>query len=392
MPNYFNDLISGVNKGLTGIAGGMLEHSQRQSASDLFEQGKTYLQQMGLQNQEAIKNMNIIANPDTGSRPTTTSGMRSSPEEKPIQQKQGKEVGLGDIYRVMGDLANNPYGTGYAKSLEDLYKLQVKAPEYKIVGDQMYEYKNGKWSSVIDNRKESEDIKTSEESYFKEDLPDGTIAYYKQYPVIGKDKEGNVSVKRYEKVPVTEKEYINKSQTYQEKSDIMLNRGKEMATFRIDLGGTKKKGRGGKEILSTLDAQTSTDALKYVQDSLDYDKMNPESRQAKDLMKKLKSQRELLKSRMSESDINDLLAEHREGKLTKKELTKTVRNSSPNTIYNLKWTDGKTYKGDADTLAKQIVRLTESGIISVADLKDRLENAKTMIPSELYNKILSYLK
>ena len=56
MPNYVNDLVKGLNKGLAGLTEGFVQKRYRDNADELFKLGQTYLTEMGVQQKEYLKN------------------------------------------------------------------------------------------------------------------------------------------------------------------------------------------------------------------------------------------------------------------------------------------------------------------------------------------------
>lgn len=175
MPNYVNDLVKGLNKGLAGLTEGFVQKRYRDNADELFKLGQTYLTEMGVKQEEYLKKADNLANPtvkeNTVQKQTanipfmneylkrvsevtgmgtpekmmqtalTTPGQVNKNYVKNAEQTLAtKKRGLDEIYNnylgVMGQLADNPYGKGKANVLEMIYKERNKDPEYKTFMDE----------------------------------------------------------------------------------------------------------------------------------------------------------------------------------------------------------------------------------------------------------------
>lgn len=388
--NQWNYLLEGLTKGLGSIGMGLIEKKQKDQAKEYFDKGMNFLNGQGLVYETAIKNAMDINNPPaTEDVPQGLQNILAN-QKQTVTQPQSME----DFWTNIADLKSNKYGEPYAQTLEGIYKERNKAPEYKVVGDKMYEYKGGKWNEVLENKKESVFTQSSDKLPILEQK-DGK--YYVKYTML--DKEGNSKFSTPLELDENSYNAMNdlmqsKSISPEEKNQLALDLygGKKSINLSFGTGTKGSKGRSGKEILSTLQTDQKSDLLKYAKDSDDFNKTNfanDEDRQK--AYDRLKATRERLSQTIPISEIDKVKDDHIAGTLTIKDITKVVKRPDINISfngknYNIARTKGQTEMVNALRMALQ------NGQITPDKLQALFELNQNSLPPEFITFLQTELK
>lgn len=368
MANYLNDLTKGLVTGLQGIAGGIVEKSWRNNAEELFKQGQNYLTQMGLyqqnyikQGEDILKSIDPSQQVEVGNRQTTEVGgdptgqvqqiqgkevnpntIQSNPVQNSVNQSVRTQKGLEDLFRgyfnVQGQLANNPYGKGFATSLEGMYKAQQ--PEYKEYGDKLYRITPQGAEMIEDNTKVK---RTNVSGVIPIPFKDGDNYGLK---IPARDEKGNLV---WEIMPLDSEEeyqgqkdiYESKSLSPQEKIDNALQLFEGKKTISLNFGGlTGSKGRSSKQTKGEWDKLSQDikkDVLTHVESSnqaiLKYGSWD---KIPDDIKAGLQQQQDYLVNKRGQNrdDIANYIELYKSGQLTDKKLRQGVKESTKtNTKY-----------------------------------------------------------
>lgn len=355
MANYLNDLFEGLTTGLKSVAGGFVEKGWRDNAEELFKQGQNYLTEIAgqyksyiKQGEDILKSVDPSQQVEVGNRQTTEVGGDPTGQ---VQQIQGKEVnpntvqsnpvqnsvrtqrGLEDLFRgyfnVQGQLANNPYGKGFATSLEGMYKAQQ--PEYKEYGDKLYRITPQGAEMIEDNTKVK---RTNVSGVIPIPFKDGDNYGLK---IPSRDEKGNLV---WEVMPLDSEEeyqgqkdiYESKSLSPKEKIDNALQLFEGKKTISLNFGGlTGSKGRSGKQSKGEWD-KLSQDVKKEVLDHVEASKQailryGSWDKIPDDIKVGLQGQQDYLinKRGQNRDDIANYIDLYNKGELTDKKLRQSIK-------------------------------------------------------------------
>lgn len=422
--NYLNDLTKGLVTGLQGIAGGIVEKSWRNNAEELFKQGQNYLTEIAGQyknyiteGEKILKSVDPSQQVEVGNRQTTEVGGDPTGQ---VQQIQGKEVnpntvqpknsvqtqrGLEDLFKgyfeVQGQLANNPYGKGFATSLEGMYKAQQ--PEYKEYGDKLYRITPEGAKIVANTGKTKRDVINTSRRVIKEGED-----YFAQYDVVITDADGTQKIEKLAtKLDPTvgadeynfqnENKFMGLKEKLEAKND--ANISLKMSLGDLGLLGSKGKGtKSGNAKLEGLDKVTSQKLSSYMKNTSLVDTLygGDIDKAPKSVVQAIDEAYDYLQSQnFSDDELKDYKTRFLGGeKIPTSDIKKTIRENKIEkyeVVFN-----GKSYniiKGaEGSALSKAIKDAIAKGLISVDELMAKFNVAFADAPPQIMKLIKDYLK
>lgn len=431
MANYLNDLTKGLVTGLQGIAGGIVEKSWRNNAEELFKQGQNYLTEIAGQyknyiseGEKILKSVDPSQQVEVGNRQTTEVGgdptgqvqqiqgkevnpntIQSNPVQNSVNQSVRTQKGLEDLFRgyfnVQGQLANNPYGKGFATSLEGMYKAQK--PEYKEYGDKLYRITPEGAEIVANTGKTKRDVINTSRRVIKEGED-----YFAQYDVVITDADGTQKIEKLATKldpTVGEDEYNfqneNRFMGFKERLEAKNDANISLKMSLGDLGLLGSKGKGNKSgdaKLEGLDKVTSQKLSSYMKNTSLVDTLygGDIDKAPKSVVQAIDEAYDYLQSQnFSDAELKDYKKRFLNGDpIPTSDIKKTIRENKIDkyeVVFN-----GKSYniiKGaEGSALSKAIKDAIAKGLISVDELMAKFNVAFADAPPQIMKLIKDYLK
>lgn len=413
MPNQLNKLIEGITKGVLGIGSGFIEQSERKDAESLYSKGKTYIEQMGLMQTQALKNANDISLTgktldeirNDNANQTDNTQLQELPQYQQ-QQKPQKQYSLTGLYDIIAKLGANEYGKPYAQSLSGLYEANNPKLDWKVTDTENgilgYAFdRNGKLITQKIGDKKEKWIPTTDKLY---SLSQDGDKYYIKYPMT--NSEGKV--KFSDPLEITQEEYKNandlllsKSESPEEKTQRALELFSGKQNININLGLTGNKGNKGKktskEEISLYDQNTQNQLKNYLEGSSDLDNFKGSELDKQIKLDKLQEQRDLLKSKIPEDKIDEYLTAYRTGELTSKQLKKEVINNSKKNNYETEITFAGTKfditrTAGINKLFDILEKYVKDGSTTIDELSQIFESHKDELPPQFITQLKARLK
>ena len=398
MPNYVNDLVKGLNKGLAGLTEGFVQKRYRDNADELFKLGQTYLTEMGVQQKEYLKKANELANPKApetgygipGNFITSLINKEGTDLNKTYVENSQKTLGtmkesqndnLVNYLNVMGQLSDNPFGKGKADVLETIYKSKLKEkPDRVSLGSKLYEVNADGTSKLLIDA--SNNKLTTISGMIPTPVKDENGYGLK---LLMQDEQGNMVWKR---VPLTEEEYkgyndmyLSKTVSPEEKNQYALELFRGRQEIKIDLGGgSKSKGSGkGKETYSALASDIKPDVDAHLSDvATALSKYGTWDNVPQNIKDDLNGQRSYLLGRgVKEESLNEWGQLYRSGELTDKQLKRDINKDikTPRKTFSVTLA-GKQYDlmndKSRELLRNEIENGIKNGNLKIEALKNKL--------------------